>query len=169
MLLFNAGSDTTRSLLCFGLDLLFDHPADLERLRSDPSLLPGAIEEMLRFEPAVIQFRRTATAACRLANRDIAEGDKVVVFFPSANRDDAVFPDPDRFDITRSPNPHLAFGHGTHFCLGAPLARLETRYVFREVLARLQGLERTGSLVSTRSNFIRSVRAQPITFRAVTP
>lgn len=167
MLLFNAGSDTTRSLLCHGLDLMLDHRDDLERLRTDPSLLPAAIEEMLRFEPAVLQFRRTATSACRLGGQDIAEGDKVVVFFPSANRDEAVFHDPDRFDITRSPNPHLAFGHGTHFCLGAPLARMESRYMFREVLTRLEGIDRGGPLVSTRSNFIRSVRAQPITFRRV--
>lgn len=169
MLLFNAGSDTTRSLLCLGLDLLLSHPEDLARIRADFSLLPAAIEEMLRYEPAVLQFRRTATAAGKLGGRDIAEGDKVVVYFVSANRDETVFPDPDRFDITRSPNPHFAFGHGTHFCLGAPLARLESRYVLREVLTRVDGLERAAPLVSGRSNFTRNVLAQPIRFQTVAP
>lgn len=166
MLLFNAGADTTRSLLCYGLDLLFSHPDALARIRGDLALLPAAIEEMLRYEPAVIQFRRTATADTEIAGTKIAEGDKVVVFFPSANRDDDVFASPDRFDIDRTPNHHLAFGHGTHFCLGAPLARLESKHLFREVVARLPELERTGPIVTTRTNFIRSVRHQPIRFRA---
>lgn len=167
MLLFNAGSDTTRSLLCYGLDLLLEHPTDLARVRADLALLPNAIEEMLRYQPAVMQFRRTATAATTLGGRDIAEGDKVVVYFVSANRDETVFPDPDRFDITRTPNPHFAFGHGTHFCLGAPLARLESSYLFREVLTRLDGIERAGPVISARSNFTRSVSSQPIRFRTV--
>ncbi len=166
MLLFNAGADTTRSLLCYGLDLLFDRPADLRRLRDDPSLLPTAIEEMLRFEPPVIQFRRTATEAVKLGGAAISDGDRVVVFFPSANRDEAVFPDPDRFDLARSPNHHLSFGHGSHFCLGAPLARLESKHVFREVLTRLDDLERTAPAVPSRTNFIRSIRHQPIRYRA---
>ncbi len=167
MLLFNAGADTTRSLLCHGLDLLLEHPDQLAAIRADLALLPAAIEEMLRYEPAVLQFRRTATTAYRLGGRDIAEGDKVVVYFASANRDETVFPDPDRFDIRRSPNPHLSFGHGTHFCLGAPLARMESRHVFRELLTRVDGLERGSPLVSARSNFTRSVRSQPVRFRAV--
>ncbi|MDX2086425.1 MAG: cytochrome P450 [Kofleriaceae bacterium] len=165
MLLFNAGSDTTRSLLCFGLQLLLQHPADLARLRADPTLLPGAIEEMLRFEPAVIQFRRTATRDTELAGTRIAEGDKVVVFFPSANRDEHVFTDPDRFDIARAPNPHLAFGHGTHFCLGAPLARMESVYLFRSLLECWREIEPAGALVTSRSNFIRSVHHQPLRIR----
>jgi cytochrome P450 len=165
MLLFNAGADTTRSLLCYGLDLLLDRPALLDRLRREPSLLPGAIEEMLRYEPPVIQFRRTATEDTVLAGRTIREGDKVVVFFPSANRDDAVFADPDRFEIERAPNDHLAFGYGTHFCLGAPLARIESKHVFREALTQLVGLERGGPLVPARTNFIRSIRHLEIRFQ----
>ena len=164
MLLFNAGSDTTRSLLCYGLDLLLDHPADADRLRADPALLPAAIEEMLRFETPVIQFRRTATRDTELAGQRIAEGDKVVVFFPSANRDAEVFPDPERFDIARSPNPHVAFGFGTHYCIGAPLARLESRHVFRALLARFRRFERVGPLVAARTHFIRSVRRLEIAF-----
>jgi len=164
LLLFNAGSDTTRSLLCYGLDLLLDHPAIADQLRADPARLPDAIEEMLRYETPVIQFRRTATRDTELAGQRIAEGDKVVVFFPSANRDASVFHDPDRFDIARSPNPHVAFGFGTHHCIGAPLARLESRYVFGELLTRLRRLERVGPLIPARTNFIRSVRHLEIAF-----
>jgi cytochrome P450 len=166
MLLFNAGADTTRSLLCFGLDLLLDRPALLAKLRDDVSLLPPAIEEMLRYESPVIHFRRTATQDTELAERRIHEGDKVLVFFPSANRDETVFERPDELDLARTPNPHLGFGHGTHFCLGAPLARLESRHVFREVLTELRELERVRPMELARTNFIRSVRAQPIRFRA---
>lgn len=166
MLLFNAGADTTRCLLCFGLNLLLDRPAELDSLRRDPSLLPRAIEEMLRYEPSVIQFRRTVACDTELAGSQLREGDKVMVYFPSANRDEDVFDDPDRFDIDRTKNPHLAFGHGAHFCLGAPLARLESKHVFREVLTRLTELERAGPLVTSRSSFIRSARSLQIRYRA---
>lgn len=164
MLLFNAGADTTRTLLCFGLDLLLSHPEIHARLRDTPALLPRAIEEMLRFEPPVVHFRRTATRDFELAGKRIAEGDKVVVFFPSANRDESMFADPDRFDIDRWPNHHLSFGAGPHFCLGAPLARIESKHVFREVLTRLTGIERAGPLVRARASFIRSVQHQEIRF-----
>ncbi len=166
MLLFNAGSDTTRSLLCFGLDLLIDRPDVIGRLRTDPALIPNAVEEMLRYEPPVIQFRRTATEPSNLGGKRIEEGDKVVVFFPSANRDDAVFVDPDRFDIDRAPGDHLAFGYGTHYCVGAPLARLEAKYVLREVVDKLDGIERAGGMELARTNFIRGVRRFPVTFRS---
>jgi len=162
MLLFNAGADTTRSLLCLGLDLLFDHPATLAELRADPAKVPDAIEEMLRYETPVIQFRRTATTAIRLGNAEIQENDRVVVFFPSANRDAAQFPDPDRFDIRRTPNPHLAFGHGPHFCAGANLARLEAKHVLLELLRGFPRLERAAPIVRSRTNFVRSVTSQPI-------
>ncbi len=165
MLLFNAGSDTTRSLLCFGLDLLIDRPDVYRRLQADPALIPNAVEEMLRFDPPVIQFRRTATDAAELGGRTIAEGDKVVVFFPSANRDDHVFADPDRFNIDRPPGDHLAFGYGTHYCVGAPLARMEAKYVFRELVSCVEQVERTGALVASRSNFIRGVRHLEIRYR----
>jgi cholest-4-en-3-one 26-monooxygenase len=164
MLLFNAGADTTRSLLSYGLDLLLDRPALCERLRAEPDALPRAIEEMLRFETPVIQFRRTATQDAMLGERAIREGDKVVVFFPSANHDEAVFTDPERFDPDRSPNDHISFGHGTHFCLGAPLARMESKHVFGEVLRTLRGLERAGPLVASRTNFIRSARELRVRF-----
>ncbi len=166
MLLFNAGTDTTRSLLCYGLDLLLDRPAEVERLRAEPARLPAAIEEMLRYEPPVIQIRRTALRDAELAGVTIAEGDKVVVFFPSANRDEEVFADPDRFDPERAPNDHLAFGSGTHFCLGAPLARLEARHLFGALLGGLRDLERGGPAVPIRTNFVRGMKRLPIRYRS---
>ncbi|CAN5757021.1 cytochrome P450 [soil metagenome] len=166
MLLFNAGTDTTRSLLSYGLDLLLDRPDVADHLRADASRIPLAIEEMLRYQPPVIQIRRTATQATELAGAQIAEGDKVVVFFPSANRDEAVFPDPDGFDPERSPNDHIAFGSGAHFCLGAPLARLEAKHVFRELLAQLGDLARDGPMIPARTNFVRSIRRLPIRYTA---
>jgi len=168
MLLFNAGADTTRSMLCYGLDLLLRHPASLARVRADLALLPGAIEEICRYEAPVIQFRRTATASTELAGQKISEGDKVVVFFPSANHDETVFRDPETFDIDRSPNHHLSFGHGTHFCLGAPLARLESKHVLREFLG-VPDLEPVGPMVRARSNFLRSVLSFEVRFRPHAP
>ncbi|HUS26880.1 MAG TPA: cytochrome P450, partial [Kofleriaceae bacterium] len=166
MLLFNAGTDTTRSLLCYGLDLLLDRPEVVERLADDRSLIPVAIEEMLRYEPPVIQIRRTTTRTVELGGRQIDEGAKVVVFFPSANRDETVFPDPDRFDIDRQQNDHIAFGFGTHHCLGAPLARLESKHIFSEVLAQLADIERAAPTVPIRTNFVRGIKHLQIRFRA---
>jgi cytochrome P450 len=166
MLLFNAGTDTTRSLLCYGLDLLLARPAVMSRLRATPHLIPSAIEEILRFEPPVIQIRRTANQDVDLGGRRIAEGDKVVVFFPSANRDHNVFPNPDEFDIDRSPNDHIAFGFGTHHCLGAPLARLEAKHVFGQLLEQLDDIEADGIAVPLRTNFVRGMQHLPIRFRA---
>jgi cholest-4-en-3-one 26-monooxygenase len=164
MLLFNAGTDTTRSLLCHGLELLLDRPHVVDRLRREPEAIPAAIEEMLRFEPPVIQIRRTAAQDTELAGRTIREGDKVVVFFPSANRDETVFADADRFDIDRTPNEHLGFGYGTHYCLGSPLARLESKHVFVTLLRELHRLERAGRAEHARTNFVRSIRHLEITF-----
>jgi cytochrome P450 len=162
MLLFNAGSDTVRSHLCLGLDLLLDRPDVVDELRADPSLLPGAIEEMLRFESPVIAFRRTATRDLELAGSKLAAGDKVMVYFPSANRDETVFDAPDRFDIRRTGKDHIAFGYGAHYCLGAPLARMESKSVFGEMLRRIGRIERVGPLVAARTNFIRGMKSLPI-------
>ena len=164
MLLFNAGTDTTRSILAYGIDLLLDRPELAAFLREDPSRIALALEEMLRYQPPVIQIRRTATRATELAGTAIAEGDKVVVFFPSANRDADVFAEPDAFQPERTPNEHIAFGFGAHFCLGAPLARLEARHVLREVLTQLHDLERAGPMIPARTNFVRSIRSLPIRF-----
>ena len=165
MLLFNAGTDTTRSLLCYGLDTLLAHPVDLEGLAREPARLPSAIEEMLRYEPPVIQIRRTATQDVELGGTKIRGGDKVVVFFPSANRDEAMFADANRFNVGRTPNEHIAFGFGTHHCLGAPLARLEAKHIFAAMFTQLGDIERDGPAVPIRTNFVRGMRHLPIQFR----
>jgi cytochrome P450 len=167
MLLVNAGGDTTRNLVGTGMYELLRHPAELARLRAERALLPTAIEEMLRWVSPVVHFRRTAACDTTLHGRAIREGDKVVVFYASANRDEAAFVDPDRFDVGRTPNEHLAFGGGgAHFCLGAHLARLEIRALFDAVLDGLLDLALAGPIERLPSLFINGVRRMPVTFRA---
>ena len=167
MLLVDAGGDTTRNLIGAGFHVLFEHPAELARLRADPTLLPTAIEELLRFTSPVIYMRRTATRDTELAGRAIAEGDKVVMYYGAANRDPVAFDEPDRLDLTRSPNPHLAFGGGgPHFCLGAHLARVEIECLMWEMLSRLEGLEPTDEPTWMPSNFIFGPTSLPVSFAA---
>nr|WP_218860438.1 cytochrome P450 [Petropleomorpha daqingensis] len=161
-----AGNETLRNGLPGGLIALLQHPAALAALRADPSLLPGAVEEMLRWWTPVMVFRRTATTDARLGDVDVRAGDKVVVSFTSANRDESVFPDPDRFDPRRAPNPHLSFGHGPHFCLGAQLARVQMRALLGELLRRTRTLEPDGPPALLRSNFQRGVKRLPIRWTA---
>jgi cytochrome P450 len=161
-----AGNETLRNGLPGGLIALLQHPDAVAALRADPSLLPGAVEEMLRWWTPVMVFRRTATRDVELAGVRIRAGDKVVVSFTSANRDESVFADPDRFDVRRSPNPHLAFGHGPHFCLGAQLARVQMRALFAELLHRTGAVELDGSPALLRSNFQRGVKRLPIRWTA---
>jgi cytochrome P450 len=161
-----AGNETLRNGLPGGLIALLQHPQQLAALRADPSLLPGAVDEMLRWWTPVMVFRRTATADIDLAGVRIRAGDKVVVSFTSANRDESVFVDPDRFDVRRSPNPHLTFGHGPHFCLGAQLARVQMRALFGELLRRTSALEPDGPPALLRSNFQRGVKRLPIRWTA---
>jgi cytochrome P450 len=142
MLLQNAGSETTRNLLTTGMLVLLQHPDQLEKLRSDLSLLPVAIEELLRWVSPVMQFTRRATHDTEIAGVPIAAGDRVALVYPSANRDERAFADPDQLDVTRRPNDHVAFGAGgPHFCLGANLARFEARIMFEALLTRFDGLE----------------------------
>ena len=155
-----AGNETLRNGIPGGLLTLLDHPAELARLRDDPSLLPSAVEEMLRYWPPVMDFRRTATAPLELGGQKIEPGDKVVVYHASANRDETVFPSPDRFDIARTPNDHVSFGFGPHFCLGAHLARTQMRAVFRELLPLR--IERTGPAVRLASNFQNGLKHLPV-------
>ena len=160
-----AGNDTTHSALPGGMLALLDHPDALRRLRSDLSMLPRAIEEMLRYAPPVIHFRRTAIVDTELGGERIAAGDKVVVFYPSANRDEAAVSDPDRFDIDRRPGPnHLTFGFGPHVCLGSALARTQLRVMFTELLTRLPDLELDGPVERLQSNFINGIRRMPVRF-----
>ncbi|WP_405020014.1 cytochrome P450 [Kitasatospora sp. NBC_00070] len=160
-LLLVAGVETTRNALAHGLHLLTEHPDQRALLLADPDThLGGAVEEMVRHSTPIIQFRRTVAVDHRLNGTDLAKGEKVVLFFGSANRDEAVFTDPDAFDITRSPNPHLGFGGGgPHFCLGAYLARQEMRVLFRELLTRLPDVHSIGAPELIHSNFDNRVRA----------
>lgn len=157
-----AGNDTVRSALPGGVLALLEHPDAYRRLRADPSLVPGAVEEMLRWHPPVLSFRRTATRDTELAGQRIAKGDKVVVYHASAHFDERVFPDPHRFDITRTPNDHLAFGQGPHLCLGAHFGRLQMRIFFTQLLTRLPELELDGPPVHLSSNFINGVSHLPL-------
>jgi cholest-4-en-3-one 26-monooxygenase len=162
LLLAVAGNETTRNLISGGMRALIEHPEERARVVADPSLLPTAIEELLRWVSPLIHFRRTATRDVHLHGQTIREGDKVVIFYPSANRDERVFVNPRTFDVTRHPNEHLAFGIGEHFCLGANLARLEIRLIFEELLRRLPDLEFAGPVRRLRSNFINGIKAMPV-------
>jgi cholest-4-en-3-one 26-monooxygenase len=164
--LVTAGNDTTKTMLSSGLLALLQHPEQLAEVRADRSRLPGAVEEILRYENPLHYFRRTATAASVLHDTEIAEGDKVLMYYTSANRDGSVFADPHRFDIHRSPNPHLSFGIGEHFCLGAHLARLEGRVFFEEVLATFSTIELTGDPVRVRSNLNNGYKRMPMRLTA---
>jgi len=168
MLLVDAGGDTTRNLVAGGMLALLERPDDLARLRGDLGrLLPTAREELLRFTSPVVYMRRTATADAEIAGQAIAEGDKVVLYYGSANRDSAAFADPDRLDITRTPNHHVAFGGtGAHYCLGAHLARIEIDAMLREILTRLNDLELTAAPEWQASTFISGPRSMPVRFRA---
>jgi cytochrome P450 len=161
-----AGNETLRNGLPGACIALLEHPRAQQELRADPALMPTAAEEMLRWWTPVMTFRRTATAECEVGGQRIGAGDKVVVSFISANRDEAVFAGPDRFDIRRRPNPHLVFGHGPHFCLGAHLARIQMRALFDEVLARTASLSYAGQPAYLRSNFQRGVKRLPIAWTA---
>ncbi|HME68497.1 MAG TPA: cytochrome P450 [Myxococcota bacterium] len=164
LLLAVAGNETTRNLISGGMLALLEHPRELRRLRNDPSLLPTAVEEMLRWVTPVAHFRRTATEDTEIRGQRIAAGDRVVMFYPSANRDEDVFSDPQHFDIGRTPNDHLAFGIGEHFCLGSQLARLEIRIMFEELLRQLPEIELAGPVRRLRSNFINGIKSMPVRF-----
>ena len=167
MLVLVGGDETTRHVISGGVDALLRHPDQLARLRSDPELLPGAIEEMLRWVSPIRNMNRTATADVEVNGQEVKEGDRILLLYPSANRDEAVFPNAHRFDITRSPNEHVAFGaYGRHHCLGAPLARLELRVLFEELLARLPDLELASDAEPPRrrGNFVLGIEHLPVTF-----
>jgi cholest-4-en-3-one 26-monooxygenase len=164
ILLILAGNETTRNAISGGMLAFSEHREQWRRLQGDRSLLPTATEEILRYVSPVISMRRTATCDTEIAGQPIRENDKVVMFYPSANRDGTVFDDPHRFDITRDPNPHLAFGWGPHFCLGANLARGEIRSLFSELLTRLPDIEVSGPVRRLRSTGVNSIKSMPVRF-----
>lgn len=157
-----AGNETLRNGLPGGLIALMDHPDQYEHLKRDRTGLPRAVEEMLRWWTPVMHFRRTATTDAELSGVPVARGDKVVVWFTSANRDERVFTEPDRFDVTRDQVEHLSFGHGPHFCLGAHLARVQLRALFAAVLDLPGFLTPAGPAVRLRSNFQNGVKSLPV-------
>ena len=160
-----AGNETLRNGLPGGMIALLEHPAAQDMLRADPGRLDVAIEEMLRWWTPVMVFRRTATSDTEIAGVRVRAGDKVVVSFASANRDETVFAEPDGFDPGRQPNPHLTFGHGPHFCLGAHLARVQMKALFTELLTRTSAIEYAGRPTYLRSTFQRGVKHLPIRWR----
>jgi cytochrome P450 len=162
-LLMIAGNETTRHTISHGLLALMQNPDQLELLRQEPERISAATEEILRWATPVLHFRRTATRDTELRGQEIRAGDKVVTWYVSANYDPDVFADPHRFDVTRSPNDHVTFGPGgPHFCLGAHLARLETKILFQELIPRLRSIELTGPVTRIRSNFVNGIKQMPV-------
>ncbi len=165
VLLSVAGNETTRNATSHVMRLLFEHPDQYERLRSDVDrYLPGAIEEALRMAPPVMNFRRTATGDTEIRGVRIRRGDKLYLSYPAANRDEEVFPEADRFDIAREKNDHLSFGIGEHFCLGSNLARMQLRSILRELLTRLPDMQQVGAPQLQRSNFIHGIKQMRVRF-----
>ncbi len=162
-LLVAAGNDTTRYSIAGGLNALLDHPDALDELRTHPDRIEEGIEELLRWTTVTMHFRRTATRDTEIRGVPVKAGDKVVVWYLSANYDEDQFTDPYTFDLHRSPNDHTTFGrNGPHFCLGAWLARMEIRITFEELLPRLATIERAGEIGRLRSNFINGVKHLPV-------
>jgi len=165
LLLTLAGNETTRNSTSFGMWALMENPEQYARLREHPELMESAVEEMLRWASPVLHFRRTATAHTELHGQRIAKGDKVVMWHISANRDEAVFNAPFRFDITRTPNNHVAFGGGgPHHCLGAYLARMQLRLILGEIVARIPDMQLAAKPELLRSNVLRGVKHMPVVF-----
>jgi cholest-4-en-3-one 26-monooxygenase len=163
LMLTVAGNETTRNAASGGMLALFEHPAQWQRLVRDPMLIPAAAEEIVRWVSPVNLFRRTATRDTELGGQRIAEGDKVVVFYASANRDERVFAAPDEFDVSRDPNPHIGYGAGgPHFCLGRHLAALELRVLLQTLAELAPGIAQTDDASRLRSNFINGIKHLPV-------
>ncbi|MFC5751604.1 cytochrome P450 [Actinomadura rugatobispora] len=164
VIIATAGHDTTSATISGGLHALIEHPGQLARLHDDPALMPLAVEEMIRWVTPVKEFMRTANQDYKLGQVTIREGESVLLSYPSANRDEEVFDDPFRFDVGRDPNRHLAFGSGTHYCLGAALARIEIRVFFEELLPRLESIELAGTPENTATTFVGGLKRLPIRY-----
>jgi cytochrome P450 len=164
LLIVIAGNETTRHAISHTMKALIDNPDQLALLQAEPELIPGAVEEFLRWASPVYHFRRTATRDVEMHGRTIREGDKVVAWFASGNRDPRVFDDPYQFDVTRTRVDHVTFGKGgPHFCLGNQLARLEIRLMFEELIPRIpSGMQLTGDVKLVRSNFVNGIKKFPV-------
>lgn len=174
LLLIVAGNETTRTVTSHGMRLLMEHPDQYQALVDDPALIEDAIEEFLRYNPAVIAFRRTAMEDVEVGGQQIRKGDKIQMYYGAASSDESVFSDPDSFDITRNRredvrNEHRAFGIGQHFCMGSHLARLELRVIFEEVTRRIRNPRLNGDIRWLRSNFISGIKSMPIAFDVAEP
>jgi cytochrome P450 len=165
LLMVVAGNETTRNATSGGLLALIDNPEQFQRLKSDPTLIKSAVEEIVRWTSPVIQFCRTAASDTAVRGQKIRAGESVCLFYPSACRDEEVFDQPFKFDIGRNPNPHLAFGIGEHFCLGSNLARLELEVIFRELAKRLDHAELAGPVERLRSSFVGGIKHMPIRYK----
>lgn len=166
-LLLVAGNETTRNLIALGTQALLDHPDQFSLLRSNPELLPLAVEEMLRFTSPVTHMAREATEDVEIRGQQIKAGDKIVMLYGAANRDAEIFgPTSEEFDITRNPNPHIAFGAGEHACLGAQLARLEARIMFEVLLGTYPTIELTGDVTRLRATMVPGVKKMPVRLKA---
>jgi cytochrome P450 family 142 subfamily A polypeptide 1 len=167
LLILIGGDETSRHVMTDGMLALLEHPDQLEILRDDPAAMEQGVEELLRWVSPIKNMARTVARELQLHGQTLREGDQVVLMYPAANRDPAVFDDPERFDVRRNPNPHLAFGFGPHFCMGASLARVELRVMFSELLRRLPDLHLAGDPSPRRaSNFISGPEAMPVAFTA---
>jgi cholest-4-en-3-one 26-monooxygenase len=164
-LLVEAGNETTRNAISGGLLAFSENRSQWEKLRAHPDLLPDAVEEILRWVSPISHFTRTATEDYELRGAQIRDGDQIAVYFASANRDEEVFDDPFAFRVDRSPNPHLAFGHGPHFCMGAHLARVELETIYRHLLGRLEEFEVAGPVERLTSIVNGSIKRLPLRFR----
>jgi len=163
LLLVVAGNETTRHTITHTMRNLIEHPEQLAILQENPDLIPWAVEEFLRYASPVYHFRRTATTDAVINGQNIKAGQKVVTWFASGNRDEAIFESPNKFDVTRNPNEHMTFGRGgPHMCLGNALARIELRVMFEDLISRVDKVELAGDIDYLRSNFVHGIKRMPV-------
>jgi cytochrome P450 len=160
-----AGNETTRNATTGGMLAFVEHQSELRKLQADPTLVPSAVEEVVRWTTPIIHFARTATEDFQLRDKTIKAGDALALFYPSANRDEEVFDDPYAFRIDRNPNRHLGFGVGEHFCLGAHLARLEMQVAYKYLLPRIEEVELAGPVDRLHSSLVGGVKHLPIRYK----